>query len=196
MKEIVQSKRISPVMLFALFALSMLLAPNARAQGEQALTQAESSSPARCSGNQLSLRNTGEVESMGAMRIIEFIFTNTSSSPCTLEGYPRLQFLNKSGQPAHGGLAVNDVIFESLYMAPPELTVTTVSIEPGKKAKFVINYLARYNEKSERPCPTYRKASVIAPGIERPFVQKFRGYGIEVCSGLRISPVFPASRFD
>ena len=196
MKGIVRRKCISPRMLFAFFALLTLFVHYAHAQGKQALTQGKSSAPAQCGDNHLSLRNTGEVVSMGPMRFMEFILTNTSSSPCTLEGYPRFQFLNKSGRPAHVGLAANGVTFQSLYSVPPQLVVTMVTIEPGKKAKFVINYLARYDEDREKPCPTYRKAWVTAPGIKRVFVQRFRRYGIEVCSGLKVSPVFAATKYD
>lgn len=195
MKEILRSKRISPGMLCAIFALSALFAHHARAQEKQALTQDKRSAPAQCADNQLSLRNYGEVVSMGTTRSIDFIFTNTSSSPCTLQGYPRFQFLNKYGRPARGGLAANGVTFQSLYSMPPQLG-TMVTIEPGKKAKFVINYHARYDEDREKPCPAYRKARVTAPGMKRVFVQRFRWHAIEVCSGLEVSPVFAGSDYD
>jgi hypothetical protein len=196
MKEIVQGKCISPRMLFAFFALLTLFARPAHAQGKQAVRQDKSSAPEQCSDHQLSLRNTGEVVSMGPMRFMEFIFTNTSSSPCTLSGYPRFQFLNKYGRPLPGGLAANGETFQSLYSLPPQLVVTMVTIEPGKKAKFLINYLARYDEEREKPCRTYPIARITVPGIKRVFVQRFRKYGIEVCSGLEVSPVFPASIYD
>src|ERR1044071_8077264 len=121
MKEIARSRRMSLVTLFAHYA---------HAQGQQALTQDKSSAPAQCGDNQLSLRNTGEVVSMGPMRFMEFLFTNISSSPCTLAGYPRFEFLNKSGRPTRGGLAANGTAFQSLYTVPPELVVTMVTIEP------------------------------------------------------------------
>lgn len=196
MKEIVRRKCLSPRALFAFFALAMLFAQHAHAQVEQALRQDQSSAPAQCLENQLSLRDTGEVIGMGPMRFMEFIFTNISSSPCLLEGYPRFQFLNRAGRPARGGLAANGETFQSLYTIPPKLEVTMVTIEPGKKAKFLINYNARYDEEREKPCPTYRKAWVTVPGIKRVFVQRFRRYGIEVCSRLEVSPVFPASKYD
>jgi hypothetical protein len=195
MKEIVRSKRISPRKVLAFFALSTLFACHAHGQGKQALTQDKSSSPAQCGANQLSLRHMGEVIGMGPMRFIEFIFTNTSASPCTLQGYPRFEFLNKYGRPGRGGLAANGEVFQSLYSMPSQLG-TLVTIEPGKKAKFVINYLARYDEDREKPCPAYRKARVTAPGMKHVFVQRFRMYGIEVCSGLKVSPVFAASKYD
>ena len=197
MKEILQSKRISQRMLFAFFALSTLLAHHVHAQGEQALAQDKSSAPAQCGDNHLSLRNMGEVIGMGPMRSIDFIFTNTSSVPCTLKGYPRFQFLNKYGRPAPRGLAANGVTFQSLYSLPTQLVPPQlVTIEPGKKAKFVINYLARYDEDREKPCPSYRKARITVPGMNRVFVQRFRLYAIEVCSGLEVSPVFAASKYD
>ena len=196
MKEIVRRKCLSPIVLFAFFALSTLFAHHAQAQVKQAFTQGKSRAPAQCGENQLLLRNTGEVVSMGSMRFTEFLFTNTSQSPCTLSGYPRFQFLNKFGRPAHGGLAANGVTFQSLYSIPPKLEVTTVMIEPGKKAKFLINYNARYDEDREKPCPTYRRAWINVPGIKRVFVERFRRYGIEVCSELKVSPIFPATKYD
>jgi hypothetical protein len=196
MKGIVRNTSFNLRMHFAFFALSTLFAQHDYAQKKQVLTQSESSALERCGADQLSLQNTGEVISMGAMRFIEFIFTNTSSSACTLEGYPRFQFLNKSGRVVRRGLAANGVTFRSLYTIPPQLAVMKVTVEPGKKAKFVINYLGRYDEDREKPCPTYRKAQVTGPGIKRVFVQKFGSDAIEVCSGLTISPVFAASKYD
>jgi Protein of unknown function (DUF4232) len=125
--------------------LFTLFTPHVHTQEKQALTQDKSSAPAPCGDNQLSLRNLGEVISMGPMRYMEFIFTNTSSSPCTLSGYPRFRFLNKYGRPVHDGLAANGVGFAGLYSVPPQL----VTIEPGKKAKFVVHYNARYDEDRE-----------------------------------------------
>ena len=197
MKEIFESKRMSPKMLFAFFALSTLLAHHAHAQGKQASTPDKSSTPAQCLDNQLSLRNLGEVIGMGPMRFTEFIFINTSSSACTLKGYPRFEFLNKYGRPAKGGLAANGEHFQSLYDLPEQLVPPQlVTIEPGKKAKFVINYNARYDEEREKPCPMYRKARINVPGMNRVFVQRFRRYAIEVCSRLEVSPLFAASKYD
>lgn len=198
MKETVRNKRVSLRMLYAFFALSTLLAHDAHAQEKQALTQEDkSSTPAQCVDNQLSLRNLGEVISMWRTRSIDFIFTNTSSSPCTLSGYPRFQFLDKYGRPAKGGLAANGETFQSLYSLPTQLVPPqSVTIEPGKKAKFVINYLARYDEDREKPCSMYRKARISVPGMNRVFVQRFRMYAIEVCSGLEVSPLFAASKYD
>ena len=192
MKEVVRSKRIGLGRIFAFFVLLTLFAPHPHAQEKQALTQDTSSAPAQCGDNQLSLRNLGVVISMGPMRYIEFILTNTSVSPCTLEGYPHFQFLNKYGRPVPGGLAANGVGFAGLYKAPPQL----VTIEPGQKAKLVVHYHARYDEDREKPCPAYRKARITVPGMKRVFVQRFRRYAIEVCSGLEVSPVFAASKYD
>jgi hypothetical protein len=179
-------------MIFAFFALSTLFVNHAHAQEKPALMQDESSAPARCGDNQLSLQNLGEVISMGAMRYSEFIFTNTSSVPCTLKGYPRFEFVNKYGRPVRGGMAANGDGFAGLYSVPPQL----VTLEPGKKAKFVVHYNARYDEDREKPCAAYRRAKINVPGMKRVFVQRFQRYGIEVCSGLEVSPLFAASKYD
>ena len=184
MKEVIQGKPVSPRMLCVLFALLTLFTHLAHAQEKQAFPQGNSSAPAQCADNQLSLRYEDEVIGMRAIRFMKFIFINSSSSPCTLNGYPRFEFLNKSGHPAHGGLAANGVTLLGGYTEPPQL----VTIQPGKTATFWVDYLARDDVYREKSCPTYRKFRVIAPGTKRVFVRRV-GYVIVVCSRLEVSPV-------
>ncbi|HKR01739.1 MAG TPA: DUF4232 domain-containing protein [Pyrinomonadaceae bacterium] len=185
MKEVVRSKRLGPRMLFAVFALSTLFAHHAHAQDN-------SSAPAQCGDKQLSLRNYGETIGMGPMRSIEFIFTNVSSSPCTLSGHPSFEFLNRAGRPVRASLATDGIGWLGVDKGPPKL----VTLAPGKTARFFVDYLARYDEDREKPCPSYRRLRVTAPGTKRVFVQRFRIYAIEVCSGLEVSPVVEPSGYD
>jgi hypothetical protein len=88
MREIVRGRRDGARMLFALFALSMLFAHDARAQSGRAFTQDAASAPAQCGDGQLSLGEWWVFVDMGSMRYMEVIFTNASASPCTLNGHP------------------------------------------------------------------------------------------------------------
>jgi hypothetical protein len=173
-------------MLFACFALSMLFVHNASAQRRQDFMHGKSLASAPCRDNQLSLRHDAESAAMAGLRSMQFFFTNTSSSPCTLKGYPRFELLNKSGQPARGGRATNGLTRSGEdFQKPPQL----VTIEPGKTAAFVIDYIATGAADKDR-CPIYRKFRITAPGTKRVFVQSDE---IELCGGLEVSPVLAPS---
>lgn len=180
MREIVQGKLISPRMLVACFALSMLFTPNAHGQRKQAFTQSESSTPTQCRNDQLSLEPEFEA-AMGELRHMRFFLTNTSSAPCALIGFPRFEMFNKSRRATRSIRAVN------VQREPPQL----VTIEPGKTATFLISYTARReDEPTGKPCPTYRRFRVTVPGMTRVFVQSY-GYRhrIEVCASLGVWPI-------
>lgn len=183
MKEVFQSQHGDLRLLLALIALSILFVHNASAQGKQDFAHNKSLAAAQCLDNQLSVRHDPEDAAMGGLRSMQYFFINTSSSPCTLKGYPRFELLNKSGQLARGGRAANGLTrMGDEFKMPPQL----VTIEPGKTATFWIDYLARGAGSMGRPCPTYRKLRITAPGTKRVFVQR---NVIEVCSGLEVSPV-------
>lgn len=180
MKEIVQAKRSSPRIILAFFALLMLLAHNAQGQSKQASTQSESSTPPQCRNDQLSLEPEFEA-AMGQLRHLRFFLTNTSSSPCTLMGYPRFEMFNKSRRSARSIRAVN------VQRDPPQL----VTIKPGKTATFLVSYTARHeDEPTGKPCPTYRRFRVTVPGTTRVFILSYNyNHSIEVCSSLGVWPI-------
>jgi hypothetical protein len=183
MKKVFQSEYVGLRLLLAFFALSMLFVHNASAQGTQGFAHDKSLAAAQCLDNQLSVRHDSEDAAMGGLRSMQYFFTNTSSSPCTLKGYPRFELLNKSGRPVRGGRAANGLtLMGDEFKKPPQL----VTIEPGKTATFWIDYHARGAGSMGKPCPTYRKFRITAPGTKRTFVQRDV---IEVCSGLEVSPV-------
>lgn len=186
MKEAVRSRRIGLRLLFTFSAL-MLFAHAAQAQRKQEFTEGDSSAP--CEDNQLSLRHEDENAAMGGLRDMKFIFTNTSSSRCSMKGYPTVELLNRAGRPVRGGRAAKGLsrMGDELKRAP-----RLVMIEPGKTATFWIDYLARGAGATGKPCPSYRKLRVTAPGMKRVFLQS-TSYPIEVCSGLEVSPVLAPS---
>lgn len=183
MKEGFRSQHSGLRLLLAFIALSMLMVHNASTRGKQEFAHDKSLATSQCLDGQLSVSHDDEEAAMGGLRSMQYFFTNTSSSPCTLKGYPRFELLRGSGQLARGGRAVNGLtrMGEDLQK-PPQL----VTIEPGKKATFWIDYLARGAGSTGKPCPTYRKFRIIAPGTKRVFVQSDV---IELCSGLEVSPV-------
>ena len=155
------------------------------AQGKPALAFSNSLAAERCADNQLSLTHEDEDAAMGGLRSMKFVFTNVSSSACTLQGYPRLELLNKSGQASPRGRAKNGLtrMGDEMKEAPQ-----LVTIEPGKTAVFWIDYLARGAGSMSKPCPSYRKFRVIAPGMKHIFTESSSD-AIEVCSDLEVSPV-------
>jgi Protein of unknown function (DUF4232) len=170
-------------MLFAFVALSMLFFQDASAQGKQDFAHGKSLAAERCHENQLSVRHVGEDAAMGGVRTTDFAFTNTSSSPCTLKGYPRFEVLNRSGRLVRGGLAARGLTrLGDEAKAPPRL----VTIEPGKTATFQVYYNAGGAGYMGKPCPTYRKVKITAPGTKRGFVLREE---LQLCSSLEVSPV-------
>jgi hypothetical protein len=105
---------------------------------------------------------------MGGVRETPFIFTNVSASPCTLEGYPNLELLNEKGS-----------LVKRATKQKSDETVAAVTIEPGKAAWFNLNYNAGGAGHMGKPCPTYPKVRIIAPGVTQPFMLRA---GIQTCA--------------
>ena len=113
---------------------------------------------ARCTGEHLSLNRAGDDAGAGQRAVI-FAFTNTSSSPCTLSGYPEFVMLNKAGRPLRGAHVGRN------SSEPPQV----VRLAPGGKAWFEITFSACGVGGTGR-CPVAAKVRVTAPGTRRAFV--------------------------
>ena len=96
---------------------------------------------------------------MGGVRMTPYIFTNVSSSACTLDGYPALELLNQRGA----------VIRRATRQKLDEPNAAA-TLEPGKTAWFNLNYNSGGAGHMGKPCPTYQKVRVTAPRVARPFV--------------------------
>ena len=96
---------------------------------------------------------------MGGVRTTPYIFTNVSSSMCTLDGYPALELLNQRGA----------VIRRATKQKSDEPNAAA-TLEPGKTAWFNLNYNSGGAGHMGKPCPTYQKVRVTAPRVARPFV--------------------------
>lgn len=183
MKKAAPRKRYMLRMLFVFFALSMLFLHDASAQGRQDFTHVENLAVERCRENQLSVRHVSEDAAMGGVRTIDYAFTNTSSSPCTLSGYPRFEVLNKSGRLVRNGRAAYGLTMMGDDARTPQRLVT---IEPGKTAVFLVYYNAGGAGYMGKPCPIYRRVKITAPGTKRGFVLREE---LQVCGRLEVSPV-------
>src|SRR5947199_2230585 len=89
----------------------------------------------QCIRESLSLKEGETDAAMGGVRVTDYVFTNTSSSPCTLNGYPRVELLNRKGRVARRAVNSDQLPNDSEKM-PPQL----VTLEPGKTAWFRIYY--------------------------------------------------------
>lgn len=158
-------------MLIACFALSALFAQDIYAQRRR-------SDPPACRDAQLSVRHVGEDAAMGGRRGIEYAFTNVSTLPCALKGHPRFEVLGRSGRIVRRGRAAVGV--------DAERTAGLVAIEPGKTATFSVSYNAGGAGRVGRPCPTYPKVRIIAPGNKRGVVLR---EALQLCGEVEVAPV-------
>jgi hypothetical protein len=158
-----------PGMLVACCAFLILFAHDAAAQRR---------GPAPCRDGQLSASKFSEDAAMGGARMAEYAFTNTSQTTCTLKGYPHFEVLTASGRLVRRGRPDAE--------QHPDL----VTIEPGKAATFSVSYNAGGAGRVGRPCPTYPRVRITAPGLKRGRVLR---EPLQSCVGLKVSPVGPPS---
>ncbi|MBV8856827.1 MAG: DUF4232 domain-containing protein [Acidobacteria bacterium] len=158
-----------PRLLVACAALLILCFHDAAAQGR---------GPAPCRDGQLSARKADEDAAMGGARITDYALTNTSRAPCTLRGFPGFELLNASGRVVRRGRAAAE--------QHPEV----VSIEPGKAATFSVSYNAGGAGRVGKPCPTYPRVRITAPGQRRGLVLR---EPLQVCGEVEVLPVGPPS---
>lgn len=102
----------------------------------------------------------GETDAaMGGVRETPYIFTNISSSACALDGYPALELLNQTG-----------VVGRRATKQDSDEPKAPVILDPGKTAWFNLNYNSGGAGHMGKPCPTYLKVKIVAPGTTRAFV--------------------------
>ncbi|HEV7843317.1 MAG TPA: DUF4232 domain-containing protein [Pyrinomonadaceae bacterium] len=162
-----------------------VLARETFAQGKQSFALKGSLVSTRCYDNQLSVRHVSEDAAMGGVRTIEYAFTNTSQSPCTLNGYPRFEVLDRSGRLARNGRARKGL---TMMGDDAKKGSHPVTIEPGKTAMFIVYYNAGGAGYMGKPCPDYRRVRITAPGGRRGHMLRDE---LQLCSSLEVSPVEP-----
>lgn len=112
-----------------------------------------------CAREDLRIKEGETDAAMGGVRETPYIFSNVSSSACTLNGYPALVLLNQEGA----------VVRRATKQKSDEPN-SSATLEPGKSAWFNLNYNSGGAGHMGRPCPTYPKIKIIAPGTTRAFV--------------------------
>jgi hypothetical protein len=120
------------------------------------------SAPTPCAGENLSVKRVSDDAGLGN-RAVNYAFTNTSTSPCTLSGSPGFVLLNRGGQSLHGTHIVKAT---GTYFQPEE-SPQTVTLPPGGTAWFQIAYRAC---QGRGMCPVSAKVRITAPGTKRGFI--------------------------
>jgi hypothetical protein len=128
----------------------------------------------RCTGAQLSARHESEDAGAG-QRDITYAFTNNSSSPCMLSGYPGFVLLNHAGQRMPG---------QSITHNSDPATVVTLA--PHGKAFFTIHF-SSCSSVGTPPCQISSRVLVTAPGSRRAFILREKLDPFQLSVGL--SPV-------
>ena len=114
-----------------------------------------------CGREDLSIKEGETDAAMGGVRRTPYVLTNVSKTPCTLEGYPSLELLNKSG-----------AVVKRATRQKSGDPIAKATLEPGKTAWFALNFNAGGAGYMGPPCPTYRKIRVTTRGAKTPFVLK------------------------
>lgn len=128
----------------------------------------------RCTGWQLSAKHVSDDAGAGQRGVI-YGFTNTSSSPCTLSGYPGFVLLNRAGGRLRG-----------IHIIRTGEAAQVVTLAPGGKAQFEITYSA-CSVVGTPPCRVSVKVRITAPGTTRAFVLRERLDPFE--GRINLSPV-------
>ena len=170
MKNAFGKRRVALCALAACFALAVLFVEDASAQRVR-------TDPRACRDAQLSVRDIGGDAAMGGARSIAYAFRNISRTPCTMEGYPRFEVLNRSGRVVRLGRA-----------REYEMRPVSVTIEPRMTAVFSVNYNAGGAGRTGKPCPTYPRVRITAPGNRRGVVLRA---DIQLCGEVEVLPVGP-----
>ncbi|MEH2309863.1 MAG: DUF4232 domain-containing protein [Nostoc sp.] len=134
----------------------------------------------RCETSQLSVRRVSEDAGVGNVALT-YAFTNNTSSPCNLYGYPGLALLDEKGQPLEG---IKVVRSEGTYFSSKQRR-QKVTLAPGKQASFQIAY--NHISSPQEQCPMSSKIEITPPNAYQHFTLTEQ---IKPCAGkVRVTPV-------
>jgi hypothetical protein len=131
-----------------------------------------------CAREDLTIKEGETDAAMGGVRQTPFVLTNVSRTPCTVEGYPRLELFNKRG-----------ALVKRATKQKPDDPIKPATLEPGKTAWFALNFNAGGAGYMGKPCPLYQgKLRITTPRAKRPFVLSS---GIQTCPGtdFKVTPM-------
>ena len=131
-----------------------------------------------CKTNQLSLRRVSIEGGMGHSGAI-YVFTNTSSSTCTLAGYPGFVLLDANGRSLIG---VKIKLSKNNYFHHAEQQ--RVSLTPKDRASFMVAS-TRIN-RSGQNCPVSAKIEITPPNANQHFTIAEK---LKSCGVISITPI-------
>ncbi|MEH2346680.1 MAG: DUF4232 domain-containing protein [Nostoc sp.] len=161
-------------------ALTSTPTPTGKATDNSTPEATIATNPPRCETNQLSVRRVSEDAGVGNVALT-YAFTNNTSSPCTLYGYPGLALLDAKGQPLEGVKVIRskDTYFSSKQ---PRQQVT---LAPGKQASFQLAY--NHISSPQQNCPISSKIEITPPNAYQHLTVTQE---IKPCTGkVRVTPV-------
>ena len=157
------------ILLTLLAAASSVAAGQAKIKETAYANSANVGALVPCRGEELTVRHVSDDAAMGGHYLIDYALRNTSSSPCTLKGYPRYELLDRSGKVRRRDRAINSQQLPGdEKKEPPQL----ITLEPGKEAGFRVYYNSGGAGHIGKPCPVSRKIRITAPGTTRHFVRR------------------------
>jgi hypothetical protein len=115
--------------------------------------------PRPCVRENLRIKEGETDAAMGGVRATPYIFTNVTSSACTLNGYPIVELLNRRG-----------AVVRRASKQKSNEPAATATVAPGETAEFNLYYNSGGAGYMGKPCPTYHKIKITAPGVAHPFV--------------------------
>ncbi len=132
----------------------------------------------RCQTSQLSVRRVSDQGAMGHIGVV-YAFTNTSSSTCTLYGYPGFAPLDAKGQPLKG---IKVTWSERNYMHHAQRQRLTLT--PGAQASFEAVY--SHIPSDNQLCPKSAKVQITPPNTYHHFSFSDR---LTPCREIFVTPV-------
>ncbi len=129
----------------------------------------------QCLRENLAVKEGETDAAMGGVRATDFIFTNISSRACTLNGYPRVELLNQKRVVGRRAVPSAQLPTDSEKMRPQ-----LVTLEASKQAWFRIHYNSGGAGHMGKPCSTFGRIKIVAPGTTRAFVLRSN---TQSCSG-------------
>jgi hypothetical protein len=127
-----------------------------------------------CLGANLSIRYVDGDAAMGGARGIYYAFKNRGTGPCTLDGVPRVQLLNRHNHLVH----VNSVKYRDEH--------SLVTLEPGQEAFLEIDYRSTGAGDHGRYCPSVPRLRIKPPGTNRWFVRR---EGLDLCDDVQVNAI-------
>ena len=175
------------ILLTIMAAASLVAAGQANTKDPAYARSANAGFFVPCRGEVLSVRHVSDDAAMGGHNLIDYAFKNNSSLPCTLQGYPRFELLDRFGKVPRHGRAINSRRLPSDETKEP---LQLVTLEPGKEARFRVYYNSGGAGHMGKPCPLSRKVRIVPPGTRRSFVlrEEIRSCRSVLVSAVRISP--------